>query len=67
MTDGVGLGDLWWPALGLMLLIEGAMPLINPRGWRQVFERVTRLQDGQLRFMGLVAVVLGGVILVLLA
>ena len=67
MTDGgLGLGDLLLPALGLMLLVEGLMPLLNPRGWRAIFEQVTRLSDGQIRFIGLAACALGALILALL-
>ena len=46
-------------ALGLVLLLEGLMPLLAPRAWRETFERVMRLTDGQLRFLGLVFVLAG--------
>ena len=46
-------------ALGLVLLLEGLMPLLAPRAWRETFERVMRLTDGQLRFLGLVFVLVG--------
>ena len=46
-------------ALGLMLLIEGAGPLLAPRAWREAFSRALALADGQLRFIGLVSVVIG--------
>jgi uncharacterized protein YjeT (DUF2065 family) len=42
------------------------MPLLAPRAWRDVFRRVTELSDGQLRFVGLVSILVGGVILVVL-
>jgi uncharacterized protein len=51
--------DLLWPALALMLVIEGLMPLVSPRGWRRAFERILSLQDGLLRFFGLCSVGLG--------
>jgi len=51
--------------LGLMLLIEGLMPLISPGSWRQVFARLLAMSDGQLRFMGLISMVAGLVILFL--
>jgi len=53
-------------ACGLVLLLEGLMPLLAPRAWRDVFRRVTELSDGQLRFVGLVSILVGGVILVVL-
>ena len=53
-------------ACALVLLLEGLMPLLAPRAWRDVFRRVTELSDGQLRFVGLVSMLVGGVILVVL-
>ena len=53
-------------ACALVLLLEGLMPLLAPRAWRDVFRRVTELSDGQLRFVGLVSILVGGVILVVL-
>ncbi|MGC8507407.1 MAG: DUF2065 family protein [Thiomonas sp.] len=52
-------------ALGLVLVLEGLMPLLAPRQWRATFRQLMALTDGQLRFVGLIAV-LGGLLLVLL-
>ena len=46
-------------ALGMVLLIEGLMPLAFPAGWRSAMQRMAGLRDGQLRFMGLAATVAG--------
>ncbi len=46
-------------ALALVLVIEGALPLISPARWREVFTRVLAMSDGQIRFIGLVSVLLG--------
>jgi hypothetical protein len=51
--------DGWLAAVGLVLVIEGLLPLLSPGTWRQTFERALRLKDGQLRFIGLVSVALG--------
>jgi uncharacterized protein len=48
--------------VALMLLIEGLLPMLNPRAWRQMFERATQLSDGQIRFLGLCSVLLGAVL-----
>ena len=48
-------------AFGLMLLLEGVLPLLAPRLWRQTFQRMIAFNDGQLRFVGLVSM-LGGLI-----
>ncbi len=53
------MGDSLWIALGLVLVIEGLMPFFNPAGWRRVFEQVLLLGDGQLRFVGLLSMAMG--------
>ena len=52
-------------AFGLVLILEGIVPLVFPAIWKETFRRITGLEDGQLRFIGLMAVVAG--IAVLLA
>ena len=52
-------------ALGLVLILEGIVPLVFPSMWKETFRRITTLEDGQLRFVGLMAVVSG--VMVLLA
>ncbi|MBC7483235.1 MAG: DUF2065 domain-containing protein [Rhizobacter sp.] len=42
-----------------MLVVEGLLPFISPSQWRGVFERATRLSDGQIRFIGLSSMVAG--------
>ncbi len=46
-------------ALGLMLLIEGLLPLIAPAAWRETSRRVIELNDGQIRFIGMLATLAG--------
>jgi uncharacterized protein YjeT (DUF2065 family) len=50
-------------ALGLLLVLEGLMPLLLPQAWRDTFRRIMALKDGQLRFMGLMSVILGLVLI----
>ncbi len=45
--------DFWVAAFGLMLVFEGFMPFAFPAAWRMVLHRVSGLQDGQVRFIGL--------------
>jgi uncharacterized protein len=52
-------GDPLLGALALVLVIEGTLPLLAPRVWRDAFQRLLALSDGQLRFVGLVCVVAG--------
>ncbi len=60
-------GDFWsllLAAAGLMLVLEGLLPLISPPLWRSVSEQAAKLADGQLRFLGLLALLLGGALLI---
>lgn len=50
-------------AFALMLVIEGLMPFLAPRIWRDTFRRVTELSDGQIRFIGLSSMLVGVVLL----
>ncbi len=54
-------------AFGLMLVLEGLLPLLAPATWRQMFQRVTELNDGQIRFFGLIAVACGALLFWLLS
>lgn len=49
-------------ALGLVLVIEGLMPLLAPRAWREAVRSISGLADGQIRFLGLAAVASGGLL-----
>ena len=46
-------------AFALVLVIEGVLPLLAPRIWRESFRKLIELSDGQLRFVGLVAIAIG--------
>lgn len=50
-------------ALGLVLVIEGLLPLLTPAGWREAVRKIADLRDGQIRFVGLCAVA-GGLLLI---
>ncbi|MDD0809740.1 DUF2065 domain-containing protein [Curvibacter sp. RS43] len=51
--------DALWLALAFVLVIEGLFPFISPGGWRQTFSRLLQLQDGQIRFVGLLSILAG--------
>lgn len=46
-------------ALGLVLVLEGVLPFLAPRQWRDTFRKLLELSDGQLRFMGLISMLAG--------
>ena len=51
--------DVLWVAFGLMLIFEGVFPFMSPQGWRDKMAQLMVLQDGQIRFFGLVCVMVG--------
>ncbi len=53
-----------WIAFALLLIVEGILPLVAPRVWRDSFRRLVDLSDGQLRFIGLTSIAIGGAALV---
>ena len=57
------MSDELWSALALVLILEGILPFVAPNLWRATFLRLTRLTDGQLRFVGLLAIFVGMVAL----
>ena len=45
-------------ALCLVLVIEGLLPFIAPRLWRETMTKVAQFNDGQLRMVGLLSIVI---------
>jgi hypothetical protein len=50
-------------AFALMLVFEGVLPFAAPRVWRETFRRITEMNDGQLRFIGLTSMLVGIIIM----
>ena len=53
------MGDSLLAAFALVLVVEGLLPFVAPALWRESFRRLVLLTDGQLRFVGLVSIVIG--------
>ena len=51
--------DYWLLGLAMMLVIEGLMPFLLPDLWRETFRKLVSLSDGQLRFVGITAMLSG--------
>ncbi len=49
----------WLLGLAMMLVIEGLLPFVMPQLWRETFQKLVLLTDGQLRFVGVVAMISG--------
>ena len=59
------MGDVFLGALALMLVFEGLLPFLSPAPWRAVSERAIALSDGQIRFIGLVSMLIGAGLLLI--
>lgn len=46
-----------------MLVIEGLLPFLAPRVWKETFQKVSQLADGQIRFLGLSSMLIGLIML----
>ena len=50
-------------AIGLMLVLEGVLPFLNPRGLRKTLLLLTQVEDRVLRFLGLACMIIGVLVL----
>ncbi len=48
-----------------MLIIEGMLPFISPRKYREMVAQISQLGDNQIRNIGLVVMIVGVVVLFL--
>ncbi len=51
-------------AFALMLVLEGVLPFVWPKKWRETFMRLIQFTDGQLRFIGLTSMLAGLILLI---
>jgi uncharacterized protein YjeT (DUF2065 family) len=63
VTESIDPWSLLMLGFGLMLIFEGILPFASPARWRSVFEQAARLTDGQLRFLGVVSMIVGCAVL----
>jgi uncharacterized protein YjeT (DUF2065 family) len=57
------MGLLLASTIGLVLVLEGLLPFLNPGAWRRVFERAVKMSDAQIRALGLSSLAIGVAIL----
>jgi uncharacterized protein len=55
--------DTLLAAVALVLVFEGLLPFAAPALWRDTFRRMIELSDGQLRFMGIMSLGAGLIML----
>jgi len=46
-------------AIGLVLVIEGLFPLFFTQIWKEAFTKITNQKNGQIKFYGLLSVIIG--------
>ena len=51
------------PALALVLVIEGMLPFLSPKNWRDAMSQAAQLSDGNLRSLGFASMMAGLLIL----
>ena len=52
-------------AVALLLVIEGMLPFISPKKYRQMVAEISQLGDNQIRNIGLVVMIIGVLVLFL--
>ncbi|MDA0190149.1 MAG: DUF2065 domain-containing protein [Proteobacteria bacterium] len=52
-------------AFALMLVLEGIVPFLAPKAWRETFRRLIQLSDGQIRFIGLTSMLIGLILMMI--
>jgi len=50
-------------AIALLLVIEGMLPFVGPKAYKQLVAQIARLGDNQLRTFGLTSMIAGLVLL----
>ncbi len=61
------MGKYLLTGLALMLIVEGVMPFVAPGVWRETFRRIIEMSDGQVRFIGLISMLCGLLLLFFMA
>lgn len=56
----------FWTAIALVMVIEGLMPALSPRGYRKAMLAMTQMDERSLRITGLVSMIAGALFLYLI-
>ncbi len=49
--------------VAVILIFEGIFPFVSPSLWKDMFTRLVKMSNGQIRFIGLSSMLLGVVLL----
>jgi uncharacterized protein YjeT (DUF2065 family) len=50
---------VWIISIGLAFIVEGMIPFLFPAQWRRAVENLAKFTDGQIRSVGLFALICG--------
>ncbi|MBI1422890.1 MAG: DUF2065 family protein [Gammaproteobacteria bacterium] len=53
------MAKVFWLALGLVMVIEGLFPALNPRAYRRMVQMMSERDDRTLRLIGLAIMIAG--------
>ena len=53
------MNDVWIISIGLAFIVEGMIPFLFPAQWRRAVESIAKFTDGQIRTVGLFALLCG--------
>jgi uncharacterized protein YjeT (DUF2065 family) len=54
-------------AIALVLILEGMLPFLSPRTWREAFRKMIEIDDHQIRFIGLTSMLVGLMLLLIVS
>jgi uncharacterized protein YjeT (DUF2065 family) len=57
---------LFWTALAFVFLVEGVLPFVSPKSYREMTRKIGEMNDGQIRFIGLISLMIGAGLLLLI-
>jgi len=59
------MSDLW-AAIAIAMILEGMMPFLSPRSWKDVVAKISLMPDRKIRGFGLAAMVAGVLLLTII-
>ncbi|WP_444997340.1 DUF2065 domain-containing protein [Aliikangiella sp. IMCC44359] len=52
------MSDLW-SAIAIAIIIEGMIPFLSPKSWKETVNKITQLPETKIRLLGLAAMIVG--------
>lgn len=59
--------EIFLIAIALMLILEGMLPFLSPRIWREAFRKMIEINDQHIRFIGLTSMLIGVMLLLIIS